>query len=121
MPITSKKFVKKRNWLQNTNKSCAEHKNSLHKNARFLKGVFVYYASISVLALLLSRYVLDSFSGVPQVQMFFGDYCLNLPQVQNCLFFLAITVGGATKGCATRLGNSRATNRIYLLNNNKYT
>lgn len=66
-------------------------------------------------------YVLDSFSGVPQVQMFFGDYCLNPPQVQNCLFFLAITVGGATKGCATRLGNSRATNRIYLLNDNKYT
>ena len=70
-------------------------------------GFSKYSMSYLSFTLLLSQYVLDSLSGVPQVQ--------------NCLFFLAITVGGATKGCATKLGNSRATNRIYLLNNNKYT
>ena len=42
MPTTSKINIKK-HWLQDTNKSCAEHKDSLHKSARFSKGMFVYY------------------------------------------------------------------------------
>jgi len=105
MPTTSKKNIKK-HWLQDTNKSCAEHKDNLHKNARSSKGMFVYY-------------VLSQFY-TPAEPLRVWIHFLDSHRYKFCLFILVITVCGATKGCATKLGNSRATNRICYLNDNTY-
>jgi hypothetical protein len=64
MPTNYKKFVVKRTWLQDTKKSLAEHKDSLHKVLGFSKNRLMSYLSFT---LLLSQYVLDSFSGLPQL------------------------------------------------------